>query len=75
MTDNDKLRKENQTLGNENEELKNKLQRVSDDLSKRIQWLNLCQYDSFIRFKVEAERQIQELISRVYEISVLCHHV
>ena len=33
------------------------------------------QHDSFIRFKVEAERQIQELISRVDEISILCDHI
>ena len=33
------------------------------------------QYDDFIRFKVEAERQIQELSSRVNEISILCDHI
>ena len=33
------------------------------------------QYDSFIPFKTEAERQIQKLISRVDEISVLCNHI
>ena len=34
MTGNDKLQKENQTLRNEIKELKNKLQKVIDDLSK-----------------------------------------
>ena len=34
MTGDDKLQKENQTLRNEIKELKNKLQKVSDDLSK-----------------------------------------
>ena len=33
------------------------------------------QYDDFIRFKVEAERQIQELFPRVNEISILCDHI
>ena len=33
------------------------------------------QYGDFIRFKVEAERQIQELVSRVKEISILCNHI
>ena len=34
------------------------------------------QYGDFIRFKVEAERQIQELVSRVNEISIsLCNHI
>ena len=34
MTGDDKLQKGNQTLGNEIKEVKNKLQKVSDDLSK-----------------------------------------
>ena len=34
MTGNDKVQKENQTLRNEIKELKNKLQKVIDDLSK-----------------------------------------
>ena len=34
------------------------------------------QYGDFIRIKVEAERQIQELVSRVNEISIsLCNHI
>ena len=33
------------------------------------------QYDDFIRFKEEAEKQIQELISRVNEISTLCDYI
>ena len=91
MTGTDKLRKENQALQNDFEELKSKLQKVSDDLSKNqrdghaeqelspgkvhsVEFMS-SQYDSFIRFKVEAERQIQKLISRVDEISVLCDHI
>ena len=39
MTGDDKLQKENQTLGKEIKEVKNKLQKVSDDLSKsQIGW-------------------------------------
>ena len=39
MTGDDKLQKGNQTLGNEIKEVKNKLQKVSDDLSKsQIGW-------------------------------------
>lgn len=80
MTGNDTLRKENQALRNESEELRNKLQKVSDDLSKphgrhaerkllpgkahSIEFMS-SQYDDFVCFEVEAERQIQELISRV----------
>ena len=82
------MREENQTLGNEMEQLKIKLQKVSDDLSKnqhgghaewesspdKAQSIELIsgQYDDFIRFKEEAEKTIQELISRVNEISTLC---
>ena len=65
----DVSRKENQALCNEIEELKNKLQKVTDDLSKinmadtpngpgkahSIEFLS-SQYGDFIRFKVEAER-------------------
>ena len=78
-------------MRNEIEELKSKLQKVSDDLSKNqhgghaerelspgkahsVEFMS-SQYDSFIRFKVEAERQIQKLISRVDEISVLCDNI
>lgn len=81
MTGNDKLRKENQALCKEIEELKNKLQKVSDYLSKNqhgrhaerelspgkahsIEFMS-SQYGNFIRFKVEADKKIQELISRV----------
>lgn len=88
MTGADKLRKENQALRNEIEELTSKLQKVSDDLSKNqhgrhgerelspgkahsIEFMS-SQYDNFIRFKEEAEKQIQKLISRVNEISTLC---
>ena len=85
-------RNENPTLCNEIEELKNKLQKVTDDLSKinmadmpngnghhagkahSIEFMS-SQYGDFIRFKVEAERQIQELVSRVKEISILCNHI
>ena len=39
MTGNDKVQKENQTLRNEIKELKNKLQKVIDDLSKsQLAW-------------------------------------
>lgn len=91
MTGNEKLRKENQALRDEIQDLKNKLQKVSDDLSKNqhgrhaerelspgkmhsVEFM-ASQYDSFMRFKVEAEIQIQELVSKVNEISVLCDHI
>ena len=78
-------------MRNEIEELKNKLQKVSDDLSKNqhgrhgerelspgkahsTEFIS-GKYDDFIRFKEEAEKQIQELISRVNEISTLCDYI
>ena len=79
MTGTEKLQKENQALHNEIEELKNKLQNVSDDLSKNQHGRHAeqelspgkahliefisGQYDDFIPFKEEAEKRIQELIS------------
>ena len=75
---------------NENEELKNKLQKVTDlskinmadtpngncHEEKRIQ-LNLCQANMATLSAskwIEAERQIQELASSFNEISILCNH-
>ena len=76
---------------NENEELKSKLQKVTDlskinmadkpngncHEEKRIQ-LNLCQANmaTLSALKwIEAERQIQELASSFNEISILCNHI
>ena len=76
---------------NENEELKNKLQKVTDlskinmadkpngncHEEKRIQ-LNLCQANMATLSAskwIEAERQIQELASSFNEISILCNHI
>ena len=67
------------------------MQKVSDDLSKNqhgryaerelssgkahsIEFIS-GQYDDFSLFKEEAEKQIQELISRVTEISTLCDYI
>ena len=57
MTGNDKVQKENQTLRNEIKELKNKLQKVIDDLSKsQLGWqaerINLLDHLLFNNFCV-----------------------
>ena len=77
MTGTDKLRRENQALRNEIEELKSKLQKVSDDLSKNQHGGHAeRELSPGKAHSVEfMSRQIQKLISRVDEISVLCDNI
>ena len=89
MTGTEKLRKENQSLRNEIADLKAKLQKISENVTKmeeqhgrraderemslgRVHSVEFVpqQYDVLTKFKVEAEKQIQELDARVNEISI-----
>ena len=90
MTGTGQLRKENQLLRNEIADLKAKLQKISENLTKmeerhggpderemslgRVHSVKYVsqQYDVLTKFKVEAERQIQVLATKVNEILILC---
>ena len=69
MTGNEKVRKENQALRNEIEELKENLQKLSQDVSSkiaggmspdRVQSIEFVsnQYDELVLFKDETKKQI-----------------
>ena len=94
MTGTEKLRKENQSLRNEIADLKAKLQKIPENVTKmeeqhgrrpderemvpgRVHSVEFVsqQYDVLTKFKVEAEKQIQELDARVNEISILCDRI
>ena len=94
MTGTEKLRKENQSLRNEIADLKAKLQKISENVTKmeeqhgrrpderemspeRVHSVEFVaqQYDGLTKFKVEVEKQIQELDARVNEISILCDRI